>query len=53
VTGRREKLHYEEICDVFGGANMIRGIKEEEMGGVCSTNGNEREGDKRLRRTRS
>jgi hypothetical protein len=29
------------------------GIKEEDVGGICSTNCNKREGDKRLRRIRS
>jgi len=25
VTRRREKLHFEEICDLRGGANVMRG----------------------------
>ena len=29
------------------------GIKEEQVGGICSTNGNKRERDTRLRRIRS
>ena len=53
MTGRWEKLHYEELCDVCGGENMIRGIKEEDVGRIYSTNGNKREEDKRLTRISS
>jgi hypothetical protein len=35
------KLHNEELHDLYSSPSIIRIIKENEMGGACSTNGGE------------
>jgi hypothetical protein len=40
VTGEWRKLHNEELHDLYSLPSIIR-IIEDEMGGVCSTNGGE------------
>jgi hypothetical protein len=41
VTGEWRKLHNEELRDLHSLQSIIRIIKEDEMGGACSTNGEE------------
>jgi hypothetical protein len=43
VTGEWRKLHKEELHDLYSSPSIIRIIKvaEDEMGGPCSTNGEE------------
>jgi hypothetical protein len=43
VTGEWRKLHNEELHDLYSSSSIIRIIKEDEMGGACSTTGGEGE----------
>jgi hypothetical protein len=38
VTGGWRKLHNEELHNLYSSPSIIRMIKEDEMGGECSTN---------------
>jgi hypothetical protein len=42
VTGDWRKLHNKELHNFYSSLNMIRMIKEDEMGMACSTNGEKR-----------
>jgi hypothetical protein len=43
VTGGYRKLHNKEFHNLYSSPNVIRMIKEDEMGRACSTNGREEE----------
>jgi hypothetical protein len=45
VMGEWKKLHNKELHDLYSSPSIIRMIKseEDEVGGVCSTNGGEEE----------
>jgi hypothetical protein len=43
VTGEWRRLNNEELPDLYSSPSIIRIIKEDEMGGPCSTNGGEEE----------
>jgi hypothetical protein len=42
VTGDWRKLLCEELCNLYSSPNIIRTIKEDEMGRACSMNGEQR-----------
>jgi hypothetical protein len=41
VTGEWRRLHNDDTYDLYSSRNIIRVIKKNEMGGVCSTYGRE------------
>jgi hypothetical protein len=43
VTGKWRKLHSEELHILYASPNIIRQIKENEVGGTCSMHGRREE----------
>jgi hypothetical protein len=45
VTGKWRKLHNEELRDLYSSPSIIKKnqVEEDEMGGTCSTNGEQEE----------
>jgi hypothetical protein len=39
VTGEWKKLHNEELYDLYSSPDIIRQVKENEVGGACGTHG--------------
>jgi hypothetical protein len=39
VTGRWGRLHNEELHNLYASPNIIKVVKDDKMGGTCSTHG--------------